>query len=129
MGNGTSIGRVRGLGSAKEGTHHWWHQRLTAGANFLLLLWFIVSVALLPAYDYATVAAWLGSPWAAVPMILLIVSTFYHFRLGLQVVIEDYQHDETHIVLMVLLNFFTIAAGTLAVFSILKIAFTAGAAA
>ncbi len=128
MGNGTSIGRVRGLGPAKEGTHHWWHQRLTAGSNLILMVWFVVSLALLPAYDFETVRAWIGQTQVAVPLILLVVSTFYHFRLGMQVVIEDYQHDETHIVLMILLNFFTLAAGTLAIFSILKIAFTAGAA-
>jgi succinate dehydrogenase / fumarate reductase membrane anchor subunit len=128
MGDGTAIGQVRGLGPAKEGTHHWWHQRLTAGSNLLLMLWFVISIALLPAYDQSTLIAWLASPWAAVPMILLVVSTFYHFRLGLQVVIEDYQHDETRIVLLILLNFFSVGVATLAVFSILKVAFTAGAA-
>lgn len=128
MGNGTSIGRVRGLGSAHEGTHHWWHQRLTAGANLILVLWFVLSIALLPAYDYETVRAWMAQAVVAVPLVLLVINTFYHFRLGLQVVIEDYQHDETRVVLMILLNFFTIAAGALAIFSILKIAFTAGAA-
>lgn len=128
MGNGTSIGRVRGLGSAKEGTHHWWHQRLTAGSNLILMLWFVLSMALLPAHDFELLRQWIGQTQVAVPLILLVISTFYHFRLGLQVVIEDYQHDETHIVLMILLNFFTLAAGTLAIFSILKIAFTAGAA-
>lgn len=131
MGNGTSIGRVRGLGSAHEGTHHWVTQRLTAGSNLLLMLWLIVSLVLLPALDYGTLKAWLSSPLAAVPMILLVVSVFNHFRLGLQVVIEDYQHDETRIVLMTLLNFFAIAGATFAIFSILQIAFTAttGAAA
>lgn len=128
MGNGTSIGRVRGLGSAKEGAHHWWHQRLTAGSNLILMLWFVVSMALLPAHDYETLRLWIGQTQVAVPLILLVISTFYHFRLGLQVVIEDYQHDETHIVLMVVLNYFTLATGTLAIFSILKIALTAGAA-
>ncbi|MCW3835315.1 succinate dehydrogenase, hydrophobic membrane anchor protein [Sphingomonas canadensis] len=127
MGNGTSIGKVRGLGSAKEGTHHWWQQRLTAGSNLVLMLWFVVSLALLPGYDYATVSQWLASPWAAVPMILLVFSTFYHMRLGLQVVIEDYQHDETRIVFLILLNFFALSGAVLAIFSILKVAF-AGAA-
>ena len=127
MGEGTAIGRVRGLGSAHEGSHHWWHQRLTAGSNLVLVLWFVLSIALLPAHDWETVHAWLAQPWAAVPMILLIVSTFYHFRLGLQVVIEDYQHDETRVVALVVLNFFTIAAATTAIFAILKTAFTAGA--
>ncbi|MBO9714003.1 succinate dehydrogenase, hydrophobic membrane anchor protein [Sphingomonas sp.] len=124
MGNGTPIGQVRGLGSAKEGAHHWWQQRLTAGANLVLMLWFVISVALLPAYDYATIAAWLSSPLAAVPLILLVGTVCYHIRLGLQVVIEDYQHDETRIVMIVLLNFFTIAIAVTALFSILKIALT-----
>ncbi|MBA16152.1 MAG: succinate dehydrogenase, hydrophobic membrane anchor protein [Sphingomonas sp.] len=128
MGDGTSIGRVRGLGSAHEGAHHWWHQRLTAGSNLLLVLWLMVSLLLLPDYSYETIAIWMASPWVAVPLILFVVSVFYHFRMGLQVVIEDYQHDESRIVLIVLLNFFTIAAAALAIFSILKIAFTAGAA-
>ncbi len=129
MGSGTSIGRVRGLGAAKEGVHHWWNQRLTAGSNLLLMLWFIVSIAMLPSLDHATVSTWLGSAWAAVPMALLVLSVFYHFRLGLQVVIEDYSHAETRVVLMVLLNFFVIGAGAIAIFSILKLAFTAGAVA
>ncbi|TKD51779.1 succinate dehydrogenase, hydrophobic membrane anchor protein [Sphingomonas baiyangensis] len=127
MGSGSSIGRVRGLGSAKEGAHHWWNQRLTAGSNLLLTLWFLVSVALLPAYDWATVSAWLGSAWAAVPLALMLLSVLYHARLGLQVVIEDYAHAETRVVLMVLMHFFIVGAGAVALFSILKLAFTAGA--
>jgi len=125
MGNGTSIGRVRGLGSAHEGTHHWWQQRLTAGANLALMLWLIASLVLLPKLDYATVQAWLASPLAAVPMILLVISVFYHLKMGLQVVIEDYERDARRIVLMTLLNFFAIAAAVFAIFSILKIALTA----
>lgn len=124
MGNGTSIGRVRGLGAAHEGTHHWWHQRVTAGSNLALMTWLIVSLIRLPDLGYETVHAWLSAPIAAVPMILLVISVFYHFRLGLQVVIEDYQHDESRIVLMTLLNFFAIAGAVFAIFSILKIAFT-----
>ena len=128
MGTGTEIGRVRGLGSAKSGAHHWWMQRLTAGGNLLLMLWFLVSLLRLPAYDYATVTAWLASPFAAVPMALLIASVFWHFRLGLQVVIEDYQHDETRVVALVALNFYTVAMAAFAIFAILKIAFIGGAA-
>ena len=86
----TQIGRVRGLGSAHAGAHHWWHQKITAGTNVLLVVWLLASIARLPAYDYTTVRLWLHSMWAAVPMVLLIASVFYHFRLGLQVVIEDY---------------------------------------
>lgn len=123
----TSIGRVRGLGSAKEGAHHWWTHRLTAGSNLLLMLWFIASIAMLPGYDYATIQSWLSSPWAAVPMALLIVSVFMHFKLGLQVVIEDYSHAESRVVLLVLLNLFVVGLGATAIFSILKLAFSAGA--
>ena len=128
MDKSTSIGRVRGLGSAKEGTGHWLNQRMTAGSNLLLMLWFVISIARLPAYDYATVSTWLASPWAAVPMALLVISVFYHLRMGLQVVIEDYEHGASRIALLVLLNFFVIAAGAIALFSIFSIAFTAGAA-
>ena len=125
MGTGTELGRVRGLGAAHEGTHHWWRQRLTAGSNFLLMLWFLFSLARLPGYDYASVHSWLHSGWAAVPLLLLVASVFYHFRLGLQVVIEDYQHNESRVVAMVLLNLFTVGLAGLAVFSLLKIAFGA----
>ncbi|USU06348.1 succinate dehydrogenase, hydrophobic membrane anchor protein [Sphingomonadaceae bacterium OTU29LAMAA1] len=127
MGSGTSIGRVRGLGSAKEGAHHWWRQRVTAGSNLFLTLWFVFAVARMPGYDYEAVHSWLRNSWAAIPMILLIVSVFYHFRLGLQVVIEDYQHDEKRVAAMLLLNFFTVATAAIAIFAILKVAFGAAA--
>jgi succinate dehydrogenase / fumarate reductase, membrane anchor subunit len=124
MGTGTELGRVRGLGSAKEGAHHWWKQRVTAGTNLLLMLWFIVSIARLPAYGHSDVTRWVASPWVAIPLVLLIVSVFSHFRLGLQVVIEDYQHDVRRVAALVLLNIFTIGAGATAIFAILRIALT-----
>jgi len=123
----SAIGRVRGLGSAKEGTHHWWTQRLTAGANLLLMAWLMISIARQSSFDYASMRAWMESGWVAIPMALLVISVFWHFRLGLQVVIEDYQHDESRVVLMVLLNFFVLATGAVALFSILKIALGAAA--
>lgn len=129
MGNGTAIGRVRGLGAAHEGANDWWHHKISAGSNLILVLWFILSIALLPAYDYETLRGWASQTSVAVPLILLVVSVFYHFHQGLTVVIEDYQHDETRFVLLLLLKYFTIATATLAIFSILKIAFNAGAAA
>ena len=127
MGNGTGIGRVLGLGSAKSGTHHWWLQRVTAAGNVLLLLWFVASLVRLPALDYETVVKWLASPLVAVPMLLLVVNVFWHFRLGLQVAIEDYQHDETRVGALILLNFYAIGLGALAIFSILRIAFRGAA--
>ena len=127
MGSGTSIGRVRGLGSAKEGAHHWWQQKLTAGTNLFLMSWLMLSLVRRPGFDFSGLRDWLSSAWVALPMALLIVSVFYHFRLGLQVVIEDYAHAQNRIVLMVLLNIFVAATAGIALFSILKIAVTGSA--
>ena len=88
------LGRVRGLGSAKDGTGHWWAQRLTALALVPLTLWFCVAVIALSGADHAAVADWAGSPVVAGLLILLIAATFYHAYLGVQVVIEDYVHNE-----------------------------------
>lgn len=127
MGEGTELGRVRGLGAAHEGALGWWQHSVSAGSNLILVLWFMLSMLLLPAHDYATLATWLAQPLVAVPMILLVASVAYHFRHGLQVVIEDYQHDETRFVLLIVLHYFTIAAAALAIFSILKVALGGGA--
>lgn len=96
MGNGTSIGRVRGLGSAKGGVHHWLLQRFTAIGNLLSVLFLIVSLVLLPDYSYGTMVEWIARPVPAVIMILLVVTTFWHARLGLQVLVEDYLHDHAN---------------------------------
>jgi succinate dehydrogenase / fumarate reductase membrane anchor subunit len=124
MGNGTQIGRVRGLGSAKEGAHHWLKHRITAGSNLLLMTWFMISIARLPAYDHASAVKWMASTWVAIPLVLLVISVFSHFRMGLRTVIEDYQQNETRVALLLLLNLFTVGAAATAIFSILKIAFT-----
>jgi succinate dehydrogenase / fumarate reductase membrane anchor subunit len=122
MGQGTELGRVRGLGSAKHGAGHWWIQRVTAFGNLILILWLIISLLRLPNLDYATVHSWLQSPLSAVPMALIVINSFWHFRLGLQVVIEDYVHEGARIVAMGILYLWTFGAGGLALFSILKIA-------
>jgi succinate dehydrogenase / fumarate reductase, membrane anchor subunit len=124
MGTGTQLGRVRGLGSAKHGAGHWWWQRVTAFGNLVLILWLVISLAMLPDYEYDGVRAWLQSPLVAVPMLLIVANTFWHFRMGLQVVIEDYNHGWSRIVMMALLHVWTFGAGGLAAFSILKIALT-----
>lgn len=126
MGSGTGLGRVRGLGSARAGAHHWMTQRLTAVSNLALMIWFLVSLFRLPSFSYAAVTAWLAEPLAAVPMMLLVVSVFWHFRLGLQVLIEDYVHEEgSKLFCLVLLNFYVIGAAALSLFSVARIAFGA----
>ena len=125
MGNGTSIGKVRGLGSAHEGAHHWLLQRFTAVGNLVLALWLVVSFVLLPDMSYATVSKWLAQPIPATAMILLIVSTFWHARLGLQVLIEDYVHNSgTKFGVITLLNLAVIGGGAFAVFSVARLALT-----
>lgn len=129
MGNGTELGRVRGLGSAKEGAHHWWRQRVTAASNLFLLVWFLISILRLGAFDYDTVHAWIGSVWVAVPLILLVVSTCWHAKLGLQVLIEDYQHDDARVASLILMEFFLAVIAATAIFSILKAAIVSTGAA
>ncbi len=128
MGNGTSIGKVRGLGSAHHGAHHWLTHRLTAISNLVLMAWLLVSFMLLTDFNYSTVTTWLSQPIAAVPMILLIFSLFFHARMGLTVLIEDYVH-ETGLRFAVLsaLNLAAIGAGAFAIFSVASIALTGAA--
>jgi succinate dehydrogenase membrane anchor subunit len=84
------LGRALGLGSAKEGAEHWWRQRLTAVALVPLAVWFAAVVIRLAGADLDTVRAWIGHPLPAILLALLLIATFYHMALGLQVVIEDY---------------------------------------
>jgi len=119
----TPLGRVRGLGSARSGALHWWHERLTSISTLLLLVWFFVSLLRLPDFQYQTVAAWLGAPLAAVPMLLLIVSVFWHLTMGLRVVVEDYVHEEGgKLFWLVAINFLSLFAAGLCVFAMLRIA-------
>lgn len=108
----TPLGRARGLGSAKEGTHHWWHQRLTALALLPLAVWFVVSLITLADATYEDVIDWLSSPIVAGLMLLLIFSMFYHLKLSLQVIVEDYVHSEWRkVTSLILITFATIALG------------------
>lgn len=122
MGQGTELGRVRGLGSAKEGAHHWWRQRITAASNLFLLVWFLISLTRLSGFDYDSVHAWIGSAWVAVPLILLVISTCWHARLGLQVLIEDYAENESRVAFIILIEFFLAVIAVTAIFSILRAA-------
>ena len=125
MGTGTGIGRVRGLGSARHGAHHWLAQRYTAVGNLLLVLWLIFSLVSLPGLDYESVRNWIANPLVAVPLMLMLVSIFYHLRLGMQVMLEDYVHDKgLNFFCILLLNFYTIAGAAAGIFAIARIALT-----
>jgi succinate dehydrogenase / fumarate reductase membrane anchor subunit len=118
------LGRVRGLGSAKDGTGHWWAQRLTALALIPLGVWFCASVIAMTGADYAAVAAWAGSPLVAGLLILLLAATFYHAALGLQVVIEDYVHHEmTKLLLVLAVKAIALVLGLAAILSVLILLF------
>jgi succinate dehydrogenase / fumarate reductase membrane anchor subunit len=120
----SSVGRVRGLGSAKLGTEHWWAQRLTAVALIPLSLWFAVSVIWLTGADYWTAAEWLSAPVTAILLLLLIGATFHHAQLGLQVIVEDYVHHEgLKIATLLVVKFACAVLGLAAAFAVLKIAF------
>ena len=124
MTNGTELGTVRALGSAKDGAHHWIVQRMTAVGNLLLGLWLFASLLLLPSLDHWAVTGWLAQPFVAVPMILLLVSVFSHLRLGLQVLVEDYVHDEgLKFASLMLVNFYAIAGCVFGIFCVAKIGF------
>lgn len=123
MGNGTSIGRVRALGSAHSGTHHWLVQRYTAVGNLVLSLWLVFSLLGLHAYDFGTVREWAAQPVPATCLVLFVISTFWHARLGLQVVIEDYLHEEANKVgAMIALNLVTVAGAVFGLLSVVRIA-------
>ena len=122
----TPLKNARNLGSAKDGTDHFWKQRLTAVANLFLGLYFVALVVCLVGSDYTTVRETLSSPWIALPLLALILSGMIHMRLGMQTIIEDYIHSEgSKLILLMLNTFFATAVGLACVFAILKMSFGA----
>ena len=120
----TPLSRVRGYGSAKSGTEHFIQQRLTAIANVPLTIAAMLIVISLIGRNHAAVAQILGSTPVAIIMLLFIISTFYHMKIGMQVIIEDYVHEErAKYALLVLNTFFAIAAGFSSIYAILKLSF------
>ena len=120
----TPLGRVRGLGSARSGTEHFWRQRLTAVANVPLTIAFVLIAVALLGRNHAAVVQVLGSPLVSVIMLLFVLSITTHMRIGMQVIIEDYVHDETRKLVLLMANtFFAIAVGLAAAFAILTLSF------
>ena len=118
------LGRVRGLGAAKEGVGHWWAQRVTAVALVPLTFWFVASIIGLIGADHAIFVGWLRQPLNAILMTVLLAAGFHHLQLGLQVVLEDYVHNEAVRIASVITVKFACALLALAgIFSVLKIAF------
>jgi succinate dehydrogenase / fumarate reductase, membrane anchor subunit len=118
------LSRVLGLGSAKDGTAHWWAQRVTAVALIPLTLWFVFSLLTLPALDYATVRVWLSFPMSGFLAVLLVAVLTYHSYLGTTVVIEDYVHAAgMKLLSLLLLRFLYVLTGGASIFAILRVAF------
>jgi succinate dehydrogenase / fumarate reductase membrane anchor subunit len=116
------LAKVRGLGSAKDGTHHWWAQRLSAIALIPLSLWFIYSLVSMTTLDYIAAIGWLQTPMTSTLLILFVFALFYHAQLGMQVVIEDYVGNELlKITSIILLKFVMLFAGLAGIVAILKV--------
>jgi len=118
----TPLSKVRGLGTAKSGTEHFWLQRLTAVANIPLVLFFLASIVANMGADYEQVLNYMSKPWVAIGFLLLIISGVYHMYLGMQVIIEDYVHSEACKVASLMFNvFFSAVIALSSIFAILKI--------
>lgn len=118
------MGKVRGLGSAREGGEHWLGERVTSIALLLLGTWLIASLAMLPGLDPKTLGEWLKAPSGAVPMALLVIVGFKHALDGMKVIVDDYAHDEgNRFALNTLLLFLAVGGAALALFALAKIAF------
>ena len=120
------LGRAIGLGSAKEGVAHWWRQRVSALALVPLTLWFVIAVIGLIGADHTAFVAWVRSPMPAVFLVLLLVATFYHTALGLQVVIEDYIHGEVaRLAALLIMRLLCVLFAVRGIFAVLKMALSA----
>jgi len=122
----TPLGKVRGLGSAREGGEHWLTERVTSIALLLLGSWFIASLLLLPQLDARTLTEWLRAPSAMIPMALLVIVAFKHALDGMKVFIDDYVHEPgTNFVVNTLLLFVAVGGAAIALYALAALAFGA----
>ncbi|WP_419730816.1 succinate dehydrogenase, hydrophobic membrane anchor protein [Lichenicola sp.] len=120
----SQLGQVRGLGSSKSGVEHWWVERLTGIALIPLTIWFVVSVLLLLGAPQIGVVHWAGRPVNTVLLLALVLLTFHHMQLGLQVVIDDYVHDKrAHLAISLVNKGAALLLALFAIVAILKMAF------
>jgi succinate dehydrogenase / fumarate reductase, membrane anchor subunit len=117
------LGKVLGRGSAKEGVHHWWLQRLTSIALVPLTIWFVVSLLSLPSFEHVTVLAWMGQSWTALLLVLFILVATWHSQLGVRVVVEDYVHGGSKTLWLVVITFIHALVAATGIFAVLKVAF------
>jgi len=117
------LGRVLGLGSAKDGTAHWWAQRVSAVALIPLTLWFVFSLLTLPAFDYKTVHTWLSVPISGFLAVLLVAVLAYHSYLGTIVIVEDYVTAGMKVLTLLLLRFLYVLCAGAGIFAILRVVF------
>lgn len=119
----TPLGRVLGLGAAKQGVQHWWMQRLTSLALVPLSIWFVVSLLALPSLGHATVVAWMSQSWTALLLILFVLVATWHSQLGVRVVVEDYVHGHgAKTLLLVSVSFAHVLIAAAGVFAVLRVA-------
>jgi succinate dehydrogenase / fumarate reductase membrane anchor subunit len=129
MGDGTELGRVRGLGPAHEGEKPWLQQRATAAGNLLLVSFLAISLILLPDLSYGSVSEWIRRPVPAVALAALVVNVFWHARLGLSELIGDYVHEDGNkFAALMLVNFAAAAGIAFGLFFVLKAALTGATA-
>lgn len=120
----TDLARVRGLGSAKDGTHHFWWQRVAAIGLLPLSIWFITGLICLMDADHTEIVEWIKSPHVTTLMVALVAVLYYHLKLGIQEVFEDYIHTEwLKLTSQICLNLGTALCGLVSIIAVLKISF------
>ena len=117
------LGKVLGTGSAKEGVHHWWVQRLTSIALVPLTIWFVVSLLSLGSFEHVAVITWMAQSWTALLLVLFILVAAWHSQLGVRVVVEDYVHGGSKTLTLVLITFIHAVVAAAGIFAVLKVAF------